>query len=77
VDEPTAGTGRGERTPGEPAPAPDDPRARAKADVRAFLAEAFGLRRLVELAAEFGGADAPRPEAPRARYRRPGPRPTG
>jgi hypothetical protein len=66
---------------GDPAqdPAPqDDPGARAKADVRAILAKALGLRRIVELAAEFGGAPDPaRPELPRARYWRPGRRPAG
>jgi hypothetical protein len=86
VDDPTAGSEhpRTGPSPGDPAhgdpaqdPAPqDDPGARAKADVRAILAKALGLRRLVELAAEFGGAPDPaRPELPRARYRRPGRRP--
>jgi hypothetical protein len=76
VDDPTAGGGQPRTGPahGDPGPGraqPDDPGARAEADVRAILAKALGLRRLVELAAEFGGADVPRPELPRARYRRP------
>jgi hypothetical protein len=86
VDDATVGAGQPRTDPAqdEPAPVdpvrsstpPDDPGARAKADVRAILAKALGLRRLVELAAELGGAPgaaagAPRPELPRARYRRP------
>jgi hypothetical protein len=70
VDDPTAGA---ELPPGPGAVARDDPGARAKADVRAILARALGLRRIVELAAESGGAVPPaEPEPPRARYRRPG-----
>jgi hypothetical protein len=68
VDDPTAG---GAQPPTAPVPG-DDPGARAKADVRAILAKALGLRRLVELAAEFGGAENARPEVPRTRHRRPG-----
>jgi hypothetical protein len=91
VDDPTAGgehprTGPAQEDPAQADPAPvdpaqgpdpqNDPGARAKADVRAILAKALGLRRLVELAAEFGpAADPARPELPRARYRRPGRRP--
>jgi hypothetical protein len=79
VDDPTVGS----EVPGtDPAPGPvlrDDPGARAKADVRAILAKALGLRRIVELAAEFGGgsAESTRPELPRARYRRSGRAQTG
>jgi hypothetical protein len=78
VDDPTTGD-VAPRTGPVPGPAPrDDPGARAKADVRAILAKALGLRRLVELAAEFGGAtEFPRPELPRPGYRRPGHRPAG
>lgn len=70
VDDPTAGA---EQQP-RPAPVPqDDPGARAKADVRAILGRALGLRRIVELAAEFGGGavEGAKPDPPRARYRRP------
>jgi hypothetical protein len=78
VDDPTAGDVAPRTGPAQGPTPPDDPGARAKADVRAILGRALGLRRLVELAAEFGGAaEFPRPELPRPRYRRPGHRPAG
>jgi hypothetical protein len=78
VDDPTAGDVAPRTGPVQGSTPQDDPGARAKADVRAILGKALGLRRLVELAAEFGGAaEFPRPELPRPRYRRPGHRPAG
>lgn len=71
MDDPTVGA---EQLPGSGPVARDDPGARAAADVRAIFAKALGLRRIVELAAEFdaGAVDPAEPEPPRARFRRPG-----
>ncbi len=48
MDVPTTGSPRREPEPGHPV----DPTTQAAADVRALLAGAAGLRRVVELAAE-------------------------
>lgn len=51
----------------------DDPGAVAAADVRAILARALGLRRLVELAAEVGAGRSDWPAEPARAWPRPRP----
>ncbi|MCO1655785.1 hypothetical protein [Pseudonocardia humida] len=75
MSDPTAG-GEQPRRSARPEPAARaDPGAMAKADVRAILAKALGLRRIVELAAEAAAArvDAGLAEPSRPRPRRPRP----
>jgi len=64
VTDPTAGGAQREER--------GDPAAMAEADVRAILAEALGLRRIVELAAETAAARLEAGLAEPARPLRPG-----
>ncbi len=77
MSDPTAGEHRPPGRPprgaagrDDPGAAPD-PGAMAKADVRAILARALGLRRIVELAAEISGSGDGAPVEP-SRAHRPG-----
>ncbi|WP_214405693.1 hypothetical protein [Pseudonocardia lacus] len=75
MDDTTVGGEQPREDPRPGSATPDDPRALAKADVRAILGRALGLRRIVELAAETVAArpDAHPAEPSRTRPRRPRP----
>ena len=72
VSDPTVGGEQPRRGPGS-AGREDDPGALARADVRAILGRALGLRRIVELAAETAAARADAVPVDLSRPRRPRP----